>query len=56
MADMALLQGQVRDRPAESRRAAKAWSLDQIVFAVVLGAAFACAVVALVLPIYVWLD
>jgi len=56
MADVALLQGQVRDRQAESRRAAKVWSLDQLVFAVVLGAAFACAVLAAVLPVYVWLD
>ena len=56
MADMALLQGQVRDRPIEGRQADKFWSLDQIVFAVVLGTAYACAVVALVLPIYVWLD
>jgi len=56
MADMALFQGQVRDRPAERRQAAKAWSLDQIVFAVAIGIGFACALVGLVLPIYVWLD
>jgi hypothetical protein len=55
MTDMAL-QGQVRDRQAESDRAAKVWPLDQIVFVVVLGAAFACALFAAVLPIYVWLD
>jgi hypothetical protein len=56
MADMALFQGQVRDRQAESHRAAQAWSLDQIVFAVVLGLAYACVVLAIALPIYVWLD
>jgi hypothetical protein len=58
MADIAL-QGTpaARERGAETdRRTGYSWSLDQVVFAVVLGAAFACAVLATVLPIYVWLD
>jgi hypothetical protein len=59
MTSIAFLQGTstAPERRAETdRRTGYPWSLDQVVFAVVVGAAFACAVLALVLPIYVWLD
>jgi hypothetical protein len=59
MTQLTLVEGQVaaHDRQAESnRRAGSAWSLDKIVFVAVLVAAYACAVLAVALPIYVWLD
>jgi hypothetical protein len=43
------------DRTKGGRRAVKAWPLDKIVFVAVLGAAYACAALAVALPIYVWL-
>lgn len=59
MTDTAALQEQVevRNRQAENtRQAGKIWSLDKIVFGIALGAAYLCAVLAIILPIYVRLN
>lgn len=44
------------DRTKGGGRQGKAWGLDKIVFVAVLVVAYACAVFAVALPIYVWLN
>ena len=58
MSDIILSHGEAEalDRAKETRRADNAWTLDKIVFVVVLALAFACSVFAAVLPIYVWVS
>ena len=57
MTEMTLLHGEIEavDRTKAARRADNGWSLDKVVFVVVLGVAYACAAFAVALPIYVWL-
>jgi hypothetical protein len=56
MSEMTLLHADLEtfDRANRAQQADNAWPLDKIVLVVVLGAAYACAVFAVALPIYVW--